>query len=127
MTPLVSLTILGKLPRKSNSRRVVRWGSKIGVIKSPEALQYVRDFNAQVPRSARIGYTGEVVLVARIYYPSRRSDLSDEMLMDCIEGAGILLNDRQIKGKCIPPVNIDPERPRVEFALYRREEWICNQ
>jgi len=119
----ITLAIHGHLPRKSNSRRIVvnRRTGKPMVIKSPEALAYERDFMRQVPGSAKIGMKGQLHLTAVIYYRSNRSDLSDELLCDSIEKAGIIKNDRQFVSKILYK-RIDKENPRVVFTVSSIEE-----
>ena len=109
----IKTIVLGQLPRKSNGRRKTRWG---GLIKSQDALDYEVSFIFQIPNELRLHLTDKISLTATIYYRSNRSDLSDELLCDCIEKAGIIKNDRQIKEKHLY-CRVDKENPRVEFEL----------
>lgn len=108
-------TVLGQLGSKSNGRRPVRRGSKFAFIKSDTALQYVSDFEKQIPK-ALVPFEGPVMLYARCYYKDRRRDLDVALLQDCIQKREIIKNDRQIE--CIIAFrHIDKKRPRVEFFL----------
>jgi len=120
--PIWEHTYTGHMPRKSNSRRIVR-NKHTGVplvIKSKEAIDWV-DSVILESRDHAIGYSAPVVMTADIYYRSNRSDLSEELLMDSLEKAGVIANDRLIVGKiCLK--HIDPDNPRVEVRLYRPED-----
>jgi Holliday junction resolvase RusA-like endonuclease len=122
LVPIWEHVYQGHMPRKSNSRRIVRnkhTGAPL-VIKSAEALSWVNDVILE-SREHAIGYDSPVVMTADIYYRSNRSDLSEELLMDALEKAGILTNDRLIVGK-IALKHIDKDNPRVEVRLYRPED-----
>jgi len=112
------ITILGNLPRKSNSRRIFRnrqTGNPI-LVKSADALQYERDFIRQFPVARRLNLSGPVVLTARIFYKSKLSDLSDELLCDLLQAVGMIQNDRQIVEKHLYRFD-DKYDPRVEFKI----------
>lgn len=119
----ITLTISGQLPRKSNSRRFVinRRTGKPMVIKSAEALRYEADFLRQVTGPQRLGLSGNLSLTAIIYYRSNRSDLSDELLCDLLEKAGVIENDRCIVEKRLTK-RIDKDSPRVEVRIEELEE-----
>ena len=102
-----------------NQRRIVtnRRTGKPMSIKSQEAIDYETAFLLRCPQSHRIGFSGDVSLKVRVWYPSKRNDLDIEFLKDLLQKAGIITNDRQIvhqeawKG-------LDKENPRVLFSLY---------
>lgn len=117
--PLVTTTIKGNLPSMKNQRRIVR-NRKTGqtlIIKSPEAIQYEKDFLRQINPKYVIGYDGWVALRARIYYQSGRSDLDSNFLKDLLQTAGIIKNDRQVVYEEIFK-GLDREYPRVVFSVY---------
>jgi Holliday junction resolvase RusA-like endonuclease len=64
----------------------------------------------------KLGLDSPVILTARIYYQSRRSDLSSEMLMDLLQKVGMIKNDRQIVEQHLYGF-VDSVKPRVEFSL----------
>lgn len=112
------MEIKGHLPRKDNNRFIAR-NPRTGtafIPKSKPAQQYVKDFIAQVPKGAVLGLDEDLALVAVVYYRSRRSDLSVELLKDCIERAGIIKNDRSIRLEVLLGL-VDKEDPRVLFSL----------
>lgn len=119
-TILASLVIGGHPPRKSNSRRVVKHGDKTRVIKSKEALDYMESFILQVPPALCLGLgslNDPLGMDVVIYYRSRRSDLSTEMVKDALQAAGVISNDRYIVEEhayCF----VDPTWPRAEIVIY---------
>lgn len=116
-TTMVVLTIYGVLASGKNSRIITRTkAGRMMSIKSERAQGFRNDFLKQIPYWAKKGLEGDIALTARIYYPSRRSDLDDTLLCDLIQEAGIILNDRQIKEKHLYGY-VDPKNPRVEFAV----------
>ena len=123
MTDLIATgTVLGQLPSLKNRRRLVR-NRRTGqalIIKSAEAMSYEQTFINAIPEKYRVGYGGPVSVKVRVWYQSRRSDLSTELLFDLLAKAGIIANDRQIhhveswKG-------LDRENPRVHFSVTKWE------
>ena len=111
-------TIYGNLPRKSNSRRIVRniRRGTVRVIKSARALQYRQQFLSQMGKYKYETTTEDVKLKAIIYYQSRRNDLSGELLMDLLQECGLIKNDRQIREIHLLG-RIDRQKPRVEFEV----------
>lgn len=88
-------TILGEPASKSNSRRLVRRGHKLMVIKSKKALDYLRTFREQCPRLKRF-LEGDLRADLIVHYASRRPDLDASLIFDAMQGF-IYENDRQIK------------------------------
>lgn len=113
----IKLKILGQLPRKSNSRRIVRSrsGSPL-LIKSQAALDYEEMLAVQIPQRFRIAMEGMISIEGIVYYQSRRSDLSIELLLDCLERVGVLSNDRAVHKINIMKA-LDPKDPRVEIVI----------
>ena len=101
----VHLRISGQPPRKSNSRQIVtnkRTGRPM-VIKSAKARQWVRDAIVQIPTSAKRGIGSQehpLAITFWVRYASRRSDLSIELVMDMLEKAGVISNDRHVYQFC---------------------------
>lgn len=97
---LVSFWLPGQPPRKSNSRMVVRdRRGRTRVIKSPEARAWVAEALARiVPEDRRELGSSERPLSIQFdcYYESRRPDLSVELVLDVLERAGVIANDRHV-------------------------------
>jgi Holliday junction resolvase RusA-like endonuclease len=119
---IASMTIFGNLPSIKNRRRLIpaKGNRRPLIIKSSEAMNYEQAFLMAIPQKMRVGYDGPVSLSARIYYQSRRSDLSVELLYDLIAKASIILNDRQIM-HCECWKGLSKESPRVHFTVKKME------
>jgi Holliday junction resolvase RusA-like endonuclease len=107
-------TILGEPASKANSRKIVRFGTRIASIKSDKARGYVKLFAEQaVPIDPLID--GDVLLWCHIFYASRRPDLDESLIMDCLQGVAYA-NDRQVKAKLIFH-GLDKDRPRTVIKI----------
>jgi len=110
-------TILGEPASKANQRRIVRMGGKPRLIKSKKALAYAKEFHQQAPRMPlRETILGDVLMWCRIHYATRRPDLDESLIMDALQAAEIIGNDRQIKAKVVLWA-LDRENPRSEIKL----------
>jgi len=117
---LTSLVIYGQLPRKSNQRRIVRINNYPRIIKSQAALEYEEAAFLQITGDKKGSYgslENPLLLVANIYYRSRRSDLSVELLKDVLERTGVVKNDRYIVEE-ITGAYVDQDNPRSELWLF---------
>jgi Holliday junction resolvase RusA-like endonuclease len=108
-------TILGEPASKSNQRRIVRMGGKPRLIKSKKALAYAQQFHLQAPRIDE-PILDDVLMWCRIHYATRRPDLDESLIMDALQAAEIIGNDRQIKAKVVLWA-LDRENPRSEIKL----------
>ena len=108
-------TILGEPASKSNSRQIVRMGGKPRLIKSKKALSYARQFHLQAPRIDE-PILDDVLMWCRIHYATRRPDQDESLIMDALQAAEIIGNDRQIKAKVVLWA-LDRENPRSEIKL----------
>jgi Holliday junction resolvase RusA-like endonuclease len=113
---VLTMEILGQPPRKSNSRRITKWG---GIIKSDEALQYVQDFILQAQYYGEpLGNLNQDLRVdIAVWYKNRRPDLSIELILDCLEKAGVIKNDRYVREHHVYGF-VDKENPRVHIKIY---------
>jgi len=117
----IRLSITGQPPRKSNSRRIVtnRRTGRPMVIKSKEALAWLESAMWQIPPSARQEVGGKDQLLSVTFwvrYTSRRPDLSVELVLDLLEKAGVISNDRWVY-ETYAFKEIDPDRPGVEILI----------
>ncbi|HDY67902.1 hypothetical protein LCGC14_3142890 [marine sediment metagenome] len=115
--PLYKATIYGQAYSKANRRQLVinKKTKKPMFIKNEKALLYVESFKAQVVW----GYDTikcKVALHCKMYYKTQRPDLDESLVMDCLEKAGVIENDRLIREKHIYHF-IDKENPRVDIEL----------
>jgi len=114
----VSLFILGEPASKANSRRVVKFGNMSRLIKSQKALTYSDMFKQQV-RPLSVMMSGDLVVIMRIYYASRRPDLDESLILDLLQGV-VYTNDRQVKEKHIY-WDLDRENPRAEIIVEKQQ------
>jgi len=113
---IVEMIIEGETCSKANSRRIVR--TKKGgsmVIKSQKALDYVKSFAEQCPTLEPLAEK-DVAVDITIYYASRRPDLDESLILDCMQDK-IYKNDRAVKEKHIYWGGVDKERPRAEIRV----------
>jgi len=64
--------------------------------------------------------TDDVCVEITIYYASRRPDLDESVILDCLQGFWIK-NDRQVKKKIIT-WGLDRENPRADIVVTALEE-----
>ena len=117
----IIFTIEGEPASKSNSRKIVSFGKRMGVIKSEKARNYEKIFASQCPTLENL-IESEVKVELIIHYASRRPDLDESVILDCMQGK-IYVNDRQVKQKHIY-WGLDRERPRTHVRVSPME--ICD-
>ena len=124
----VEFIVLGEPVSKANSRKIAHIRGNIKVIKSEKALNYVKTFAPQCP-ALYPQMDGDVRVWITIYYASRRPDLDESVILDCMQAqriklpggrveyvGGIYLNDRQVKEKHIVWA-LDRENPRAHIRV----------
>jgi Holliday junction resolvase RusA-like endonuclease len=124
----VRVTILGKLPRKDNQRRIVQnraTGARF-VVKSQEALAWMAAAKMQLCRygSPRLGSEEHPLRIeACVFYPWKfKGDLSVELLHDGLSLAGIISDDRYIVSEVLAKC-YDAAVPRVVVEVVELEDW----
>lgn len=110
----VEFTILGETASKANSRKLVYFGKRPAFIKSDKARAYVKDFERQCPKLSPL-LEGDLSITLHIWYKSRRPDLDDSLILDCMQGF-IYLNDRQVKERHVY-WHLDKENPRSKISV----------
>ena len=113
--------IEGEPASKGNSRKIVNFGKRMALIKSQKARDYEKLFADQCPVLENLIET-DVKVELIIYYASRRPDLDESVILDCMQGK-IYVNDRQVKQKHIY-WGLDRERPRTHVRVSPLE--TCN-
>lgn len=121
------LWIPGQPPRKSNSRRIVR-NHRTGhpmLIKSAEARSWAAQAIAGMSPQLRQLQLGSAERPLRIefecVYESRRPDLSVELILDVLERAGVISNDRWVY-QYTARKRFDKEHPGVRIGIAYLEE-----
>lgn len=117
----IIFTIEGEPASKSNSRKIVNFGKRMALIKSQKARDYEKLFANQCPTLKNLIET-DVKVELIIHYASRRPDLDESVILDCMQGK-IYVNDRQVKQKHIY-WGLDRERPRTHVRVSLME--ICD-
>lgn len=114
--PICTFTVVGALQSKANSRKLVfnRRTKRPMFIKSKSALAFVDAAVLQIPRLNPV-IMGDVALVIDVYYPSRRNDLDESLILDLMQGR-VYLNDRQVKEKHVFH-HLDQQNPRVVVVV----------
>lgn len=110
----VSFVIAGEPASKANSRKVVRFGSRLAIIKSKKALQYVARAALQV-RQVEPLLQGRLRADITIFYASERPDLDASVIFDCLQGR-VYKNDRQVREQHLIQ-RIDKRNPRAEITI----------
>ena len=105
----VTFTVYGEPASKANSRKMVLIKGRPALIKSVKARGYVAIFESQCP-VLDVPTEDDVQVEMMIYYASRRPDLDESLILDCMQKR-IYKNDRQVKQKFIY-WGLDKENPR---------------
>ena len=107
--------IKGEPASKANSRQLVTIKGRPAFIKSKKAREYVKTFAQQCPNLEDDMLEGDLWVDMTIFYASRRPDLDESVILDCMKGY-IYKNDRQVKEKWIR-WGLDKENPRSEIYI----------
>lgn len=113
----IEFVILGEPASKANSRKLVRFGNRPAIIKSQKARDYVNAFKLQCPKLTEL-MQGDLSVTMTIYYASRRPDLDESVILDCMQEL-IYENDRQVKEKHIY-WGLDKDNPRAEIKVEKK-------
>jgi Holliday junction resolvase RusA-like endonuclease len=91
-------------------------------IKSQKALDYVTSFEQQC-RTLDELITDDVAVDITIWYSSRRPDLDESLILDCLQDK-VYKNDRAVKEKHIYWGGVDKECPRAEIRVRYLEDRL---
>lgn len=122
MSQHVTFTVLGEPASKANSRKIVTFGGRPAIIKSAKARSYADAFRLQCAAQVKTMIEGDVKVEAVIYYSSRRPDLDESVILDCMQGI-VYQNDRQVKIKHIY-WSLDKNNPRSIIKVSSIEEVV---
>lgn len=130
-TDVIEFTVFGEPASKANSRQLVTIKGKPAFIKSAKARNYEKMFAPQCPQLDPI-IEDDVRVYITIFYASRRPDLDESVILDCMQSVttgsdkaktkrvirnNIYLNDRQVKEKHIVWA-LDKDNPRAEIGVW---------
>ena len=109
------LVVTGEPASKANSRQIVMFGKRPAVIKSKKAREYVKAFDVQCRPLPNL-LDGDLAVHITIYYATRRPDLDESVVLDCLQGK-IYANDRQVKEKHVYH-GLDRDKPRCDIYVW---------
>jgi len=114
---LLTGVIHGVLASKSNSRKIVRFGGHMRIIKEQAALDFLQRFECAAATVRLPGpMEGPFTIEVKVYQPDLRRDLDIELLCDALQKYGLIKNDRAIWQKFSRRL-IDSAKPRVTFRV----------
>ena len=113
-TKVHQFTIEGEPASKANSRKIVTIRGRPVSIKSDKARKYAAGFLHQCKKLDDL-FEGDVSVEILIYYATRRPDLDESLILDCMQG-NVFINDRQVKQKHIY-WGLDRDRPRAVIRV----------
>ena len=113
-TKVHQFTIEGEPASKANSRKIVTIRGRPVSIKSDKARKYAAGFLHQCKKLDDL-FEGDVSVEILIYYATRRPDLDESLILDCMQG-NVFINDRQVKQKHIY-WGLDRDRPRTVIRV----------
>tara|TARA_E500000318_G_C3389448_1_gene145369 strand:- start:28 stop:420 length:393 start_codon:yes stop_codon:yes gene_type:complete len=106
--------VYGEPASKANSRKIVNFGKRMAIIKSAKARNYEKNFAQQCPILENL-IENDVKVELIVYYASRRPDLDESVILDCMQGK-IYVNDRQVKEKIVY-WGLDRDTPRTHIRV----------
>jgi hypothetical protein len=109
------IVIYGEPASKANGREIVKIGGKRRSIKSTKARNYVTTARYQLNTLKLTPIGGDVFVVMKIYYASRRPDLDESVILDVLQGHAYH-NDRQVKMRFVE-WGLDKENPRAGITV----------
>lgn len=113
----MEMTILGKVPSKSNCYRIITLYGHGSLAKTKALNDYERNFYMQCPyRDAMI--EGYFSVTIKVFHENNRPDIDNAMkvLLDCLQSCKVIKNDRQCT-EIHAYKFIDKTNPRVEITL----------
>lgn len=111
-------TILGKIPSKSNSYRIVTIRGHGSLAKMPALREYEKSFFMQCGEYRGKNIEDFFELDLKVFYENNRPDLDNcfKILLDCLQSCKAIKNDRQCV-KITAGKYIDKLNPRIEFTI----------
>lgn len=111
-------TILGQVPSKSNSYKIITLNGHGSLAKTPALKQYERSFYLQCNAYRNKAISELFYLKINVFNGSNRADLDNSLkvVLDCLQTCHAIENDRNCI-KIIAEKFIDKQNPRIEFEL----------
>lgn len=111
-------TILGQVPSKSNSYKVIRVAGHAKLGKTAVTTKYEKSFYMQVGAYRNLMIEGYFELHVRVFFSTMSHDLDNSLkaLLDCLQQTNTIKNDNRCV-KIIAEKFIDKVNPRAEFRI----------
>lgn len=116
--------INAELASKANSRRLVKFGARMASIKSKPALSFMataaESLGAVITKMRAHGQDTlppPYVVTARVTYRTERPDLDPALLLDALQAAGIIDNDRHVRELHAYKTAPNKMDPKVEWEV----------
>lgn len=111
-------TIIGQIPSKSNSYKIITIGGHGSLGKTKALTDYEKSFYMQVGQYRNLNIEGFFELHIRVYFTTMSHDLDNslKLALDCMQNARVIKNDNRCV-KIIAEKYIDKLNPRIEFRL----------
>ncbi len=111
------ITIIGDVPSKANSYKIITIGGHSSLSKTQNLKKYEKDFFLQC-QHRNINITTFFTIDIDVYYQNNRKDLdgSFKILLDCLQQCKVIKNDREcveIHARKL----IDKNNPRVDIII----------
>ena len=110
--------ILGQVPSKSNSYKLIKLGGHCSMTKSKAMKAYENSFYLQIGKFRGTMIDEFFELEIDVYFQSNRSDLDGALkgCLDCMQKSKVVKNDNKCT-QIIARKFIDKENPRIEFKI----------
>ena len=113
-------TIIGQIPSKSNSYRIITLNGHGSLAKQKSLIDYEKSFYLQCNRYRNINITGLFELHVNVFNSSQRPDLDNalKICLDCLQACKAIENDRNCV-KIVAQKFVDKINPRIEFEIIK--------
>lgn len=113
----INETILGQVPSKSNSYKIITIAGHASLGKSKALKEYEQTFFMQCRSRGRM-IDKRFALTIDVFYSSDRPDLDNalKIVLDCLQSCQVIKNDRlcaEIRARKL----IDKKEPRIVLAI----------
>jgi Holliday junction resolvase RusA-like endonuclease len=116
---MIQFIIPGDVPSLKNSNGMNRRGQRFD---NAAVKAYKRDFAYLVPaefRGRNLGSKDQLLGISiALYHADWRRDVDCEIILDCLQAAGVVSNDRWFRYKAFNGARVDPRHPRAEIQIW---------
>ena len=111
-------TIMGSVPSKSNSYKIITLSGHGSLAKMPALKEYEKSFYLQCNQYRNKNIKGLFELYLNVFNNSQRADLDNsfKVVLDCLQSCKAIDNDRNCI-KIVAQKFVDKANPRIEFFI----------